>query len=411
MNRKKILIINSVSLFPLVMASQDRVYKMAKRLAQDHTVDVAAIVTSSNELEMSKKNLNNCTNNFYPIFSLNFNKNKMLRKLIGAYWFLNYLLFGIPLRHFYWGHRKIIKQIKHIVDRNNYDIVQVEYCYSGNIFNIIPKDAYKIIDTHDVLFEKKEKEYNYIYGKKWSHFRKKEFNEYKKIEIDITRSTDIVISLSEHDKDVFESLAPNSKHILIPTGQDIGFYKNYPKKNRNKGPVILFYGGIGSKQNTEAFFRLYENIFPLVKSEIPEVRLLVLGRNPNKKILRLNEQPDIEVTGFVEDVRPFIAKSSIMILPMKLGAGFRSRVVEVMAMGVPVLGTHNALDSINFKNGSEGVIEDKDKSLANNAVRLLKNSSLLKEMSRAAEDFAEKNFNIEATYGKLSEFYSNLSKK
>ena len=84
MNRKKILIINSVSLFPLVMASQDRVYKMAKRLAQDHTVDVAAIVTNSNELNMSKENLKNYINNFYPIFSLNFNKNKMLRKLIGA---------------------------------------------------------------------------------------------------------------------------------------------------------------------------------------------------------------------------------------------------------------------------------------------------------------------------------------
>jgi glycosyltransferase involved in cell wall biosynthesis len=93
---------------------------------------------------------------------------------------------------------------------------------------------------------------------------------------------------------------------------------------------------------------------------------------------------------------------------MEIAAGFRSRVVEVMAMGVPVLGTHNALDSIGFYNGIDGIIEDNNELLADFAVRLLKDCSLLERMSKAAQIFIDKNYDIEATYGKLSGFYGSL---
>lgn len=409
MSRKKILVIDSGSLFPLIMASQDRVFKMVKRLAQDHKVDIASIITDLNQLNLSKENLLKQINTFYPVISLNYNKKRFRRKIIGLKWLFNYLFFGTSSRHFYWGHKRIIKQLEHIVTRNRYDIVQLEGWYSGRILSRVSTNTYKVIDTHDVLYEKKEKEYKDIFGDNLPFLKKRELLKYKEAEIAVTKSADMVISLSEYDRNIFRALAPKLEHILIPTGQDIYFYKNYSLGIEDKLPTILFYGFLGSRQNIDAFFRLYNKIFPLVIKLIPEVRLLVLGGNPSKEIIRLNERSNIEVTGFVEDVRPFIARSSIKILPMDLAGGFRSRVVEVMAMGVPVLGTHNALDSIGFSNGIEGIIEDDDRLLAESAVKLLTNSSSLKSMSRATQVFAEKKYNIEATYGKLSKYYSALS--
>lgn len=391
------------------MASQDRVFKMVKRLAQDHQVDLTTIVKNSNELNLSKKKISKYINNFWPVISLNYNKNRISRKIIGFNWYLNYLLFGISSRHFYWGHKKIINQLNNIIILNNYNIVQVEGWYIGKILNSTASSTYKVIDTIDVLYEKKEREYRDIYGDNLPFFKRREVSKYKNSEIKITKSADIVISISKQDQDTFKGLAPKSEHVLIPCGQDISFHKNFSLKVEDKLPTILFYGSLGSKQNIDAFFRFFYKIFPQIKNIIPEVHLIVLGANPSKGIRRLNNNENIEVTGFVEDVRPFIARSSIKILPMDLAGGFRSRVVEVMAMGVPVLGTHNALDSIGFSNGIEGIIEDDDRLLAESAVELLTDSSLLKSMSKAAQVFAEKKYNIEATYGKLSKYYSALS--
>jgi len=410
MSKKRILIINSISLFPMRMASQDRVFKMVKRLTKDHWVDLATLVTNENELTLSNKIIRKYVNKFYPIFSINYNKNPIGRKIIGAYWYLNYLLFGFSSRYFYWGNNKIIKQLNQIITKNKYDIIQVEGWYSGRAFKNIPSNTYKVIDTHDVLFEKKGQELNYLYRRKWPFFKKKEYLRDRENEIKITQSADIVISLSAHDMKVFKSLAPSSKHILIPTGQDLNFYSNYYYKINHKLPTILFYGAIGSRQNTEAFFRLYEKIFPKIKKAIPEAQLLVLGGSPPRDILSLNVRPDIEITGFVKDVRPYISRSSIMILPMDIGAGFRSRVVEVMAMGVPVIGTHIALDSLGILNGVEGIIEDSDEVIAKKAIELLRNDSIRIRIIQAAKKFVQENLSIEATFGKLSKFYDSIPK-
>ena len=407
-SKKRILVISPGPLFPLEMASQDRNYKLIKRLSQDHQIDLAAIVQGSLKLNSTREKLAKVVNNFYPIISLNYNKNKIIRKIIGLKWLYNYLLFGISSRHYYWGHKKIIQQLEHIIEQNEYDIVQLVGWYSGKIFKNVSTSSYKVIDTHGVLYEKKIKEYQDIYGEKIPFFKKRELKKDKEKEIAITGTANLVISISEYDRGVFRSLIPESEHILIPSGQDISFYKGYSLSSKEKTPTILFYGSLGGKQNYDAFFRLYNKIFPRIIKQLPETRLLVLGGNPPDKIKRLGKNPNIEVTGFVEDVRRSIARASVMILPMEIAAGFRSRVVEVMAMGVPVLGTHNALDSIGFSNGIEGIIEDNNELLADFAVRLLRDRSLMERMSKAAQIFVDKNYDIEATYGKLSSFYGSL---
>ena len=89
-------------------------------------------------------------------------------------------------------------------------------------------------------------------------------------------------------------------------------------------------------------------------------------------------------------------------MPLTIGAGFRGRVVEVMAMGVPVVGTHNALDSLNMTHGVHGFITNDNKEMANYVLEILKNKRLKQELTANCINFIQNNFNIEATYGKLS---------
>ena len=85
----------------MIMASQNRVFNMAKRLAKDHSITIATIVTNSSEEKLSRENLNSVSIKFQPIYSLNYNKNKIQKKLLGARWLLSYILFGMSSREYY----------------------------------------------------------------------------------------------------------------------------------------------------------------------------------------------------------------------------------------------------------------------------------------------------------------------
>jgi glycosyltransferase involved in cell wall biosynthesis len=138
-----------------------------------------------------------------------------------------------------------------------------------------------------------------------------------------------------------------------------------------------------------------------------DLKVLVVGANPPSEIKKLHDGKNIVVTGFVEDTRPYLSRSSVMILPLEIGVGFRGRTIEVMAMGIPIVGTHNALDNLGLQNGKQGFITDSDMEMADYLCKILTDNLLSKQMSLECKKFV-KAFDLEETYGKLSKYYFNL---
>ena len=140
-----------------------------------------------------------------------------------------------------------------------------------------------------------------------------------------------------------------------------GKIKEYPKSWFIKAKLTKSFD---SKQNYFAVKRFIEKILPHVKKEIPEVKVRIVGRKPPSSIKNMHNGYDFFVEGFVSDVRVPISKCCVMILPLELGAGFRSRIVEVMALGVPIVGTHNALDNAGLTSGKNAYISDHNEKMA-----------------------------------------------
>ena len=111
------------------------------------------------------------------------------------------------------------------------------------------------------------------------------------------------------------------------------------------------------------------------------------------------------MTGFVEDVRPYIASAAVMVLPLDVAAGFRSRIVDVMAMGVPVIGTRHTLHSIDMESGVHGYISDSDEQLADQTIAVLKRPELREQLSDHCVRLASTRYTIDATFGALSRYY------
>jgi glycosyltransferase involved in cell wall biosynthesis len=376
---------------------------MLNSLAYDHQIDLLASDTNDKNLMLSL--VSNINNIFYFKNHKNFS---LLRKL---FFYIKTCiltcLFLYPEHYHTISNLSLRKKLKALIRQNNYDIILLHYWW---LHKMLPKNLGNvkvIIDTHGLLFEKVLLEANLQNG---FYRRIKEAMYaaiYKKKEISSLNRSDLLVFNSEQDKIKYlTELSGKVNSITISNGQDLNYFnsENYAKAEN----TILFYGSLGGIQNQVAFERFWNNIYPLIQKENNKIKLIVLGNNPPKWIREL-ENDNIVITGFVEDIRPYIAQCNVCILPLSIGAGFRGRVVEVMALGVPVVGTHNALDNLNMISGVHGYISDDNKELANYILELLKNKNLNLEMSANCIMFIQNNFSIENTYIRLSKFISSLN--
>ena len=234
------------------MASQDTVFKMVKRLAPDHIVDIATTVRSDAELTESRKNFSGICNAFYPIAPINPEDSQFRRKLSGLQFLLYERAFGYPYHYFYAGRDSVMSQLARIVEHNRYDIVQAEYWYMAQLFDRIPRDVIKVIDTHDVLFDKKRQELERRYQGAPPAGKLKAVQQYRALELACLRRADLLLArVGTGSEDVHRSWLRRPHHDgdrgagprVLPE----------PLATASKDNVVVFYGSMGGKENIAVF--------------------------------------------------------------------------------------------------------------------------------------------------------------
>ncbi len=407
--RKKILIYNYGSLFPIKMMLQVRIVNLIKRLHLDHQVDVVTFCRTPEEIALSKKGLSEICNNFYSLKPLNPKHSIIGRKFYGLKHLFLYYLKGINERYASQNNKIIHLQLLKLIKENNYDIFQMEYWYLGGMIYKLKKSVFKVIDSIAMVEEIQETSKKKGKGFFENTFDQRMFKRSIKQQRKAFLDSNLVLAISQQGMDIMKDKYTNINTMLIPIGQDINHFGDFVVNPDSK--TIVFYGTMGSQQNLRAFSRLWKKIIPLMIGKIPDLKLIVVGANPPEHIKKLHNGRSVIVTGFVDDPRKYLAKASLVLLPLETGSGFRGRVVELMAMGIPVVGTHNALDSIGMTNAIHGIISDKDDVLAEEAVKIMSHPELRDKMSTACRKFAAKKYSIEATVGPLSKYYLELETK
>jgi glycosyltransferase involved in cell wall biosynthesis len=286
-------------------------------------------------------------------------------------------------------------------DGKSFYSIVCDYWYGGSgIFRFFKDStAHVIIDTHNVLSDQRELEIN-KFQKKFAP--KRWIKKYRELESNNLLKAQVLIAISKNDAEYYQSHYPHVKIVLIPSGIDLCKLTNF--KLQAEGNTILFYGNLGDEQNIIAFDRLWQKIFPEIKKESPDVQLLVVGSNPTDEMLKLNNLDYVKVTGFVDNPFEFIRKAKIHIIAMETGSGFRGRIPEVMGMGIPTIGTHNALDCVGLEGELQTFVSDDDQEIANAAVRLLKDDEYWNRISGLSKEFISENYSLQKTYKKLENY-------
>lgn len=215
---------------------------------------------------------------------------------------------------------------------------------------------------------------------------KNESNIYFTVEAKSIPAYNQIFICSRHDQDILHSRFPDKEITVLPNVVSI------PAKARNHKPnqglTILFVGTMGYYPNFDAVLFFARQIAPILRKKNPvQWNLRIVGMPPQKNWLRrLKHFPEINLSGFVNDLHPEYEAADVVISPIRGGGGTRIKILEAFAHGVPVVSTSKGAEGLEVENGVHLLIEDDPELFANACIRLMNDHLLRKEISHRAFD-------------------------
>lgn len=254
---------------------------------------------------------------------------------------------------------KMAEKIEELDRFGNYDLIICDFLTPAiNLFRNGKTKTPVLLFQHNVesiiwkrLFEKASNPL------KRSYFRQ-QWQRMLAFEKEACQKCDGVVAVSEEDARLFrEELKLRNVLGAVPTGVDVKFFSDV--KRERKPRSIVFLGSMDWMPNIDAVEYFTNEIFPLLKKDFPETKFTIVGRNPPEKVRRLaTADPNVRVTGTVDDVRPFVAESEVMIVPLRVGGGTRIKIFEAMANAIPVVSTAIGAEGLPVKHGEHILLAD-----------------------------------------------------
>ncbi len=183
------------------------------------------------------------------------------------------------------------------------------------------------------------------------------------------------VSVVSHRDEQFCRLYSRHPHIeTIENGVDSEYYA--PVHEPTDEQRIVFWGNLDFAPNISAIEFFADRVWPKVRQQRPGLRWVILGGGSSPRLERIRSTPGIEWMGFVEDIRPHVAKSSVVVIPMQTGAGIKNKLMEAWAMGKPVLCTPRALGDLPGVHGENVWLAKSPSQLSDGLLRLLEDQEL-----------------------------------
>ena len=232
----------------------------------------------------------------------------------------------------------------------------------------------------------------------------------------LCRESDAVVVVSATDTALLRQVAPEGRYVVLPNGVDTSAFAYRPALSAREAaipeghaPELLFTGTMDFRPNVDAMLWFAEAILPRLRRARPELRCLVVGKMPAPRLLAAARTcPGLEVTGAVPDVRPYLARAAVYVVPMRLGSGTRLKVLEAMAAGVPVVSTRMGLEGIAAVPGEHAYVADTPAAFADAVLRLLADPTEATRLAQHARALVETHYDWERLTPALPALYQTL---
>jgi sugar transferase (PEP-CTERM/EpsH1 system associated) len=291
------------------------------------------------------------------------------------------LLTTTPSSVAYFWSPALHRRIKERVLRTRFDVIMV-HCSSVAQYVMDYRDCFRILDYGD-LDSVKWAEYS-----RWKPFPFSvgyalESRKLRKYEHDLALRFHRCSVTTQREKESFETLRVPTPCNVIPNGVDTSYFRRTWNPSGSR-PVVIFLGRMDYFPNIDGVCSFVKEVLPLIRKRMPNVEFRIVGSNPSSKIREMAKIPGVLVTGHVPDVRHYANDAAVSVAPLRVARGTQNKILESMAMGIPVVASPQAAKGIDAVPGRDLLVANDTESFAKQVINLLENRNMGNRLSEAA---------------------------
>ncbi len=315
-----------------------------------------------------------------------------------------------PLQAAYCHSPIMQKLIGRVLKEEQFDIVHVEHlrgAHFGATVAGVPK-VYDSVDCISLLFEKALHAAPSLTSRivarldlgRTRRYEGRLISQYDKILITSPQDREALLELGERSQEQEKKIA------VLPNGVDLGYF-TFTNGDREL-ETLVFSGKMSYHANVAAVSYLAQEVMPLIWARRPGVRLEIVGSNPPQPIFALAQDDRVRVTGFVPDLRLYLARATVSVSPMQYSVGIQNKVLEAMATGTPVVASSQACSALRVRDGIHLLMADDPTTFAQRVLRLLDDMALRQEIAINGRNYVEERHDWRAIAHNLENIYAEV---
>lgn len=380
--------------YPPYRGDKLKIYNLTRRLAKKHTLYLVTFYEKRDELSY----LEEITPFFKEVELVYLPRWRSVLNCVPA------LFTSTPLQLAYFKSLKMKRMVSWAVDQYAIDVVHTQHLrmsqYTADL------NTPKILDLPDAFS---------LYFKRRSETERPFINRLiDRIEIkrlakaeQVIKKYNKVLVCSIEDKKYLEKLHQVSNIDILLNGVDLETFEVNEGHDYSINNTLLFTGNMDYAPNVDAVLYFVKELWPSIKNNNPSVKLVIAGQRPVEEILKL-QSSRIEITGFVPDISDLYRSSSILIAPLRFGAGTQNKVLEAMAMGVPVVCTNIGFAGLQIKSGDGVIMAKESNDFIHQVNQLLSDVEQRRQVGEKGLTIAHQRFSWDSIADQLEFYVKNI---
>jgi glycosyltransferase involved in cell wall biosynthesis len=306
-------------------------------------------------------------------------------------------------------------RLRELLTREQFDLIQFEGIESVRYLPITKQ----VQPTAKLIFDTFNAEYALqrgIYQIDRKNFKRLPFAVYsflqiariKRFEREMCRLADAVIAVSQEDADLLRQFRDDHRIHIVPNGVWVDRYTNgEPPVNLGEN-ALVFTGKMDYRPNVDAMLWFTEEIFPRIKTQVPDAKLVIVGQKPHTRLSHLQTMTDVIITGWVESVSPYLRAASVYVAPLRMGSGTRLKLLEAMACECAIVATSTASAGLRDETRRAMIMADSAQELTEAIVALLSDPQRREQLGVLARQQVAQYYDWSALIPQLLNVYTEI---
>ncbi|MDG1500361.1 MAG: glycosyltransferase [Planctomycetota bacterium] len=292
-----------------------------------------------------------------------------------------------------WFHSpKLADAVREELETERYDVVHIDELLHSRILPMVNRAASQFDHSPPVVQHHHKLDTNFAKSINTNRGLQKHFDSWKlnRLERKAANQHTHHLLCSDDDAAMLGGRYPSVSTSVVPSGYDPAYFTKGKDRTDRDPQHIVFVGSMDYGPNSGAVTRFVGRVMPLLLARRPSLHFSIVGRNPAPEILAL-ASPNITVTGDVPDVRPYLAKASLMVVPLLIGGGTRLKIVEAMGMDCPVVSSTIGAEGLGLTHDQELLLADDSEPFAEAILALLDDPKRAERLANKARKYVEAN--------------------